>query len=74
MAKLTEVVAIEMGHDGRHIRQAGSRFHVDLDDPRFEGSTWFVKAGSEPKPKGAPSSDVLPGAGPKPGSTMDDTL
>lgn len=72
MPRITEVVAVESGHDGKHFRHAGSRFHVDLEDPRFKGSSWFVKAGNEPAPKPKATSDVPPGAGPKPGSAPPD--
>ena len=46
MAKLTNVVALERGHDGRIVREPGERFQIDLEDKRFAGSTWFAPEGS----------------------------
>lgn len=70
MARMTEVVALEMGHDGRSIRNAGERFHVDLDDKRFDGVKWFVPVDKAPPPKPAPKRP--PGAGPAKGSAARD--
>lgn len=72
MAKMTEVIALEAGHDGRVFRQAGERFHVDMEDKRFEGATWFVEPEKAPPPKAKPTSTIPPGAGPKKGSGMRD--
>lgn len=70
MARMTEVVALEMGHDGVDVRNVGARFHVDLEDPRFKDSTWFVPVDKAPPPKPKTKSDRPPGAGPLKGSAM----
>lgn len=77
MAKITQVVALEAGHDGRLFRVAGETFSVDMEDPRFAKSTWFapvdskaakvVNVKAKPDPKARP-----PGAGPLPGSAVVD--
>lgn len=67
---LTEVIALERGHDGRTIREAGEKFHVDLEDARFKGATWFSKPEDAPPPKPKPKNERPPGAGPKPGSAV----
>ena len=69
---MTRVIAVERGHDGRFMREPGEAFDVDLKDPKFKGSTWFVtadKAESKP-PKTADASARPPGVGPVPGSAV----
>ena len=60
--KLTQVIALERGHDGDSIRNEGDVFFVDLAETitvpgekpgttqqvgRFKGVKWFVPVGSE---------------------------
>jgi hypothetical protein len=79
MAKITEVVALERGHDGRLVRDAGERFSLDLDDKRFNGATWFApvdspavaEAAAKAKQAQRPNARPL-GAGPLPGSNAKD--
>lgn len=71
MSKLTEVVALEAGHDGTAYRHAGERFLVDLEDARYEGVKWFVKPGEEPEAPPKPKDKRPPGAGPAKGSKAD---
>ena len=35
------VIALAKGHDGFTLRDVGEVFELDIDDPRFFGSTWF---------------------------------
>lgn len=70
MANIKTVVAIEPGHDGRVYRQAGERFSVDVDDPRFKDSTWFAEPEKVPPPKAKPKEARPPGAGPAKGSAV----
>ncbi len=70
MARITEVIALETGHDGRVIRNANERFTVDLDDERYKGVTWFVPVEEAPAPKPKPKNAQPPGAGPKKGSAV----
>lgn len=70
MSKLTEVIALEAGHDGRVYRAAGERFSVDLEDARFKGANWFVRPEEAPPPKPAPKDKRPPGAGPLKGSAV----
>jgi hypothetical protein len=67
---MTRVVALEKGHDGTEVREQGEEFDVDLDDPRFKGSTWFVPLDKAPKAEAKKKGPDPrpPGAGPKPGS------
>jgi hypothetical protein len=68
----TKVVALERGHDGRILREAGEVFDLDVADPRFKGSTWFAPVDKAPKPtakKADPKARPL-GAGPLPGSAV----
>ena len=65
---MTKVVAIERGHDGRVIREAGEEFDVDFNDKRFVGVTWFVPKEQAPVPKAVDPHARPAGAGPKPGS------
>lgn len=75
MAKITQVVALEAGHDGRLFRSPGETFSVDMDDPRFVKSTWFAPVNSKAaatvgvKPRVDPKARP-PGAGPLPGSNV----
>lgn len=64
----TRVIALDRGHDGTGVREAGEEFFVDLDDPRYKGSTWFVPADKAPGPKPVDPNAQPPGAGPKRGS------
>jgi hypothetical protein len=62
-ANLTQVTAIERGHDGIAVREIGDTFHVDMADPRFKGCSWFVPSAEYVKP--VPAKDTRPpGAGP----------
>lgn len=63
-----KVIAIERGHDGRSVREAGEVFDIDADDPRFKGSTWFAPVDKAPAPKAVDENAQPPGAGPKRGS------
>lgn len=75
MAKITQVVALERGHDGRVVREPGEHFSLDIEDARFKGSTWFAPVGSpEARPKKAERDPKArpPGAGPIPGSAVVD--
>jgi hypothetical protein len=68
---LTRVIALERGHDGRIVREAGEQFDVDLADERYKGTTWFVPANKAPVVKvKADSKARPPGAGPLPGSAV----
>lgn len=64
----TRVIAVQRGHDGAAVREAGEEFTVDVDDPRFKGSTWFVPTDKAPAPKLVDPTAQPPGAGPKRGS------
>jgi hypothetical protein len=65
---MTKVVAVERGHDGRVVHEVGETFDLDLEDPRFKGSTWFVPVDKAPAAKTVDPNARPPGAGPKPGS------
>lgn len=67
MSKEIEVVAVERGHDGSIVREAGERFHVD-EARLSDGSTWFVRVGDEPAAKVVTKTDRPLGSGPTPGS------
>lgn len=69
---IRDVVAVDAGHDGVEYRPAGSRFKVDIADPRFKESTWFVEPDKVPEPKGKPTDKRVPGAGPAKGSAVKD--
>lgn len=62
-----QVVAVDRGHDGRQVREAGETFTVD-DSRLKEGSTWFVAVDKAPKAKPADPKARPPGAGPAKGS------
>lgn len=64
----TKVVAIARGHDGSAVREEGEVFVLNLNDPRYAGSTWFVKVDEAPPPKAADPKKRPPGAGPAKGS------
>lgn len=70
MAKMTLVIAVQPGHDGRLYRNAGEQFYIDVDDERFKGATWFVEPEKAPKPKPEPKDKRPPGAGPAKGSAL----
>lgn len=72
MSKLTEVVAIDAGHDGRSYRYAGEKFLIDLEDERYKGASWFTKVGEEPEAAPKPKDKRPPGAGPAKGSGVSD--
>lgn len=65
---MARVIAVERGHDGRVVREPGEEFDLDLDDPRFKGSTWFATSDKLPAPKVIDPNAQPPGAGPKKGS------
>lgn len=65
------VVALDRGHDGRVLREAGEEFEVD-DSRLKDGSTWFVPVAKAPKPKQVDPLAPPPGAGPKKGSAPPD--
>lgn len=65
---VVSVIAKERGHDGAHLREAGERFQLDIADPRFAGSTWFVPADDYKPPVVKSKNARPPGAGPAPGS------
>lgn len=69
-----KVIALERGHDGRVLREAGESFDLDTEDPRFKGSTWFVPVNKAPKVVVKKSDPKVrpPGAGPLPGSAVPD--
>lgn len=63
---MASVTAIKRGYaDGRMVEE-GDTIELDLTDPRFKGSTWFVLADKYEAPK-LPTG-ILPGCGPRPGS------
>lgn len=66
--KMTRVVALERGHDGRAVREKDEEFDLDLEDKRFQGCTWFVSVEKAPAPKKADAKARPPGAGPAKGS------
>lgn len=64
---MARVIAVERGHDGASLREAGEEF--DIPDARLkDGSTWFVPVGKGPAPKAEEPNAQPPGAGPKKGS------
>lgn len=44
---LTEVIALDEGHDGTVRRHVGEVFTVDTDRPELIGADWFVPVGSQ---------------------------
>lgn len=65
------VVALERGHCGRMVREAGEEF--DVDESRLkDGSRWFAEVQKAPKPKRVDPNAPPPGAGPKKGSAPPD--
>lgn len=69
---MTKVIAVERGHCGLTVREIGEEFDVDLKDPRFKGSTWFVPSDEAQSPKRVDPNAQPPGAGPKKGSRSGD--
>ena len=65
---MARVIAIEAGHDGVFRREPGEEFDINVDDPRFKGSSWFALKDQAPAPKRVNPNDPPPGAGPKRGS------
>lgn len=66
---MPRVIAVERGHDGRHIREVGEQFDVP-DERMKEGSTWFVPLKDAPPPPASKAKGARPpGAGPLPGSS-----
>jgi hypothetical protein len=69
---MTKVTALEKGHDGTEIREAGEVFDVDLTDKRYSTSTWFLPVDqapqADPEGKKAERNPRPAGQGPKPGS------
>jgi hypothetical protein len=61
------VVALERGHDGRILREAGEQFEVN-ESRLKDGSTWFVPVAKAPKAKPENPNARPPGAGPAKGS------
>ena len=68
---MAQVVALERGHDGLRIREAGEEFDIDLKDPRYAKSTWFAPVDKRPAAKVEPANATPPGAGPKKGSAVE---
>jgi hypothetical protein len=69
----TKVVALERGHDGVNVREAGEVFLLDTADARYKGATWFAPVDAPAAKKAAVKAAVTPGerphfAGPIPGS------
>lgn len=54
---MATVIATERGHDGVAVREVGDEFTLNLDEPRFQGCTWF-------KPKDAPAAEVAEAVAP----------
>lgn len=69
---MARVIAVERGHCGLRVREVGEEFNVDLNDPRFKGSTWFTPVEQAPAPKLVDPNAPPPGAGPKKGSRIKD--
>jgi hypothetical protein len=64
---MARVIAVERGHDGRVLREAGEQF--DVPDERLkDGSNWFVPVDKAPPPKPPTKNPRPPGAGPLKGS------
>jgi hypothetical protein len=69
----TKVVALERGHDGINVRDAGEVFMLDTADVRYKGATWFAPVDAPAAKKAAVKAvrapgERPPGAGPIPGS------
>jgi hypothetical protein len=75
------VIALEKGHDGFTLREVGEVFEVDINSPKFRGSTWFEPLDKSRSTKResegggfrrTPTDPRPPGQGPRPGSEARD--